>query len=57
LGAATQALSASFTTVGEGVGQILLPDADTAEGGWTTAPLFSKVNDSSDATFITATAA
>ena len=36
--------------------QTLLPDADTATGGWTTAPLFSKVNDSSDATFITATA-
>lgn len=38
------------------VGQTLLPDADVAEGGWTTAPLFSKVNDSSDATIITATA-
>jgi hypothetical protein len=38
-------------------GQILLPDADTAEGGWTTAPLFSKVNDSADGTIITATAA
>lgn len=36
--------------------QTLLPDADTATGGWTTAPLFSKVNDSSDATIITATA-
>jgi hypothetical protein len=36
--------------------QTLVPDADAAEGGWTTAPLFSKVNDSSDATFITATA-
>lgn len=39
-----------------GLAQILLPDADTATGGWTTAPLFSKVNDSSDATVITATA-
>lgn len=38
-------------------GQILLPDADLATSGWTTAPLFSKVNDSSDATIITATAA
>lgn len=37
-------------------GQILLPDADLAAGGWTTSPLFSKVNDSSDATVITATA-
>jgi concanavalin A-like lectin/glucanase superfamily protein len=36
-------------------GQTLLPDADTADGGWTTTPLFSKVNDSSDATIITAT--
>jgi len=37
--------------------QLLLPDADIAAGGWTTAPLFSKLNDSSDATFITSTAA
>lgn len=37
-------------------GQIILPDADTVTTGWTTAPLFSKVNDSSDATVITATA-
>jgi len=37
-------------------GQTLLPDADVAAGGWTTSPLFSKVNDSSDATIITATA-
>jgi hypothetical protein len=36
--------------------QTLLPDADLATAGWTTAPLFSKVNDSSDATIITATA-
>jgi hypothetical protein len=38
-------------------GQELLPDADVTTTGWTTAPLFSKVNDASDATFITATAA
>ncbi len=38
------------------VGQTILPDADVAAGGWTTSPLFSKVNDSSDATIITATA-
>lgn len=37
-------------------GQVLLPDADLAAGGWTTSPLFSKVNDASDATIITATA-
>ncbi len=37
-------------------GQVILPDADTATTGWTTAPQFSKVNDSSDATVITATA-
>jgi hypothetical protein len=33
-----------------------LPDADIVTTGWTTAPLFSKVNDSSDATVIQATA-
>lgn len=38
-------------------GQTLLPDADLATTGWATAPLFSKVADSSDATLITATAA
>lgn len=38
-------------------GQEILPDADNATAGWTTAPLFSKVNDASDATIITATAA
>jgi hypothetical protein len=47
------ALMAIFELAG---GQVLLPDADVATGGWTTAPLFSKVNDSSDATIITATA-
>jgi hypothetical protein len=36
--------------------QTILPDADLATTGWSTAPLFSKVNDSSDATVITATA-
>lgn len=34
-----------------------LPDADVTTTGWSTAPLFSKVNDASDATVITATAA
>lgn len=38
------------------LGQTLLPDADNATGGWTTAPLFSKLNDASDASIITATA-
>lgn len=33
-----------------------LPDADVVTTGWTTAPLFSKVNDTSDATVIQATA-
>lgn len=36
--------------------QTILPDADLADGGWTTAPLYSKLNDASDATLITATA-
>jgi hypothetical protein len=36
--------------------QILLPDGDLAAGGWTTAPLYSKLADGSDATIITATA-
>ena len=33
-----------------------LPDADVVTTGWTTTPLFSKVNDASDATVIQATA-
>lgn len=37
--------------------QILRPDADLDADAWTTAPLFSKVNDQSDATVITATCA
>lgn len=32
------------------------PDADTETTGWTTTPLYSKINDSSDATVIQATA-
>lgn len=36
--------------------QTILPDADTTTTGWTTTPLWSKVNDSSDSTLITATA-
>lgn len=36
--------------------QQLRPDADVVTTGWSTAPLYSKVNDSSDATIITATA-
>jgi hypothetical protein len=36
--------------------QQLRPDADVVTTGWSTAPLYSKVNDSSDATVITATA-
>jgi len=37
-------------------GRIALPDADLATAGWATSPLFSKLNDASDATVITATA-
>ena len=33
--------------------QILRPDADTAVTGWTTAPVFSKVNDNADGTVVT----
>jgi hypothetical protein len=33
-----------------------LPDADVTTTGWTTTPLYSKVNDESDATVIQATA-
>jgi len=33
-----------------------LPDADVTTTGWTTTPLFSKINDASDATVIQATA-
>lgn len=36
-------------------GQTVVPDADVTVGGWATSPLFSKINDSSDATVITAT--
>jgi len=44
------------TWEGGTVTQVLLADADLAAGGWTTSPLFSKVNDGSDATIITAAA-
>jgi hypothetical protein len=33
-----------------------LPDADVTTTGWTTAPLYSKLNDASDATVVQATA-
>lgn len=35
---------------------IIFPDADITTTGWSTAPLFSKVNDNSDSTVIQATA-
>jgi hypothetical protein len=35
--------------------QILRPDADLTVGGWSSAPLYSKLNDSSDSTYITET--
>lgn len=57
IGATIDASVARFDDFGGGtLGQVLLPDADVAAGGWATAPLFSKLNDSSDATVITATA-
>jgi len=40
-------------TTADGPMQTVLPDADLATTGWTTTPLFSKVNDTSDATVIT----
>lgn len=39
------------------VPQLFLPDADLATTGWTTTPLFSKLNDSSDSTVVSGTAA
>jgi hypothetical protein len=36
--------------------QEIRPDADVTTTGWTTTPLFSKINDESDASVITATA-
>lgn len=48
----------TFDDAGGGVSaQVILPDADVATTGWATAPLYSKVNDTSDATVISATAA
>jgi hypothetical protein len=49
-------VQAHYNAAVSGSAQAILPDADLAFGGWTTAPLFSKVNDASDATLITATA-
>lgn len=37
--------------------QLIRPDADVATTGWTTTPLFSKLNDSNDTTFVSSTAA
>jgi hypothetical protein len=39
------------------VTQAFLPDADITTTGWTSTPLWSKLNDSSDATVVTATLA
>lgn len=55
--ALTEANLASIYAASLSSTQTLLPDADTVTGGWATAPLFSKINDSSDATVISATAA
>jgi hypothetical protein len=40
-----------------GTPQAVLPDADTVVTGWTSTPIFSKVNDASDATVVQATLA
>jgi hypothetical protein len=54
-------LQASHTFADYPIGGVTLdnclPDADVTTTGWSTAPLFSKINDASDATVITATAA
>jgi hypothetical protein len=65
VGAATYTPSASWTTStiwGSIVvafkavdSQTILPDADVTTTGWATAPLYSKLNDSSDATYVSAT--
>lgn len=47
----------SWNFDGQGVTfQEVRPDADVTTTGWTTTPLYSKINDESDATVITATA-
>lgn len=48
---------AHYTAGTTNTNQMVRPDADTATTGWTSTPLFSKVNDSSDSTFITGTLA
>lgn len=40
-----------------GASSTIVPDADIVTTGWTTTPLWSKLNDASDATVITGTAA
>jgi len=54
---AVSGLAAVATFKGSAVPQTLRPDADIVTTGWATAPLFSKINESSaDGTVITATA-
>lgn len=64
-GASTTAVTAPVTNypallvisiAGADTMQQLDPDADLATTGWATAPLFSKINDASDATVITGAA-
>lgn len=43
----------TFGVSAGGASQVILPDADTTTTGWTTTPLFSKINDASDGTVIT----
>jgi hypothetical protein len=45
----------TFDSLGAIATQEVRPDADISTTGWTTAPLFSKINDQSDATIITGT--
>ena len=55
----TGAWAASLVALAQSsvVTQILRPDADTAAASWGTTPLWSKINDSSDATVISDTLA
>lgn len=52
----TQTLAAICTYKNAVAVDLTLPDADVTTTGWTTTPLFSKLNDASDATVVQATA-
>jgi hypothetical protein len=53
----TALTEANLLTIYTAAGQALVPDADVTTTGWTATPLWSKLNDNSDATLVTATAA